>query len=56
MDAAIEYIISLWERLIDTLDGFIVTGDISLLGVIIAVVVIVTTVTLVFGGENGGSD
>lgn len=56
MDAAINYIISLWEKLIDSFDNMIVTDDISLLGVIIAVVVIVTTVTLVFGGENGGSD
>lgn len=54
MDAAINYVISLWEQLIDTLDGFIVSGDISFLGVIIAIIVVVTTVTLVFGGKSGG--
>lgn len=54
MDAAINYVISLWEKLIGVLGSLFVVEDISLLSVIIGVTVIVTVITVVFRSSERG--
>ena len=55
MDSAMNFLIELFGRTISTLDSLVVIGDITVLGLIIAVIVILTVIGLVFSASRGGS-